>query len=219
MRREVVLTLDGSHTIYVPELDEHYHSTGGAINESEHVFIRAGFDYCRKSVVTVFEAGFGTGLNALLTALRSREMNRKTEFVTIEKYPLPAAVSGSLNFPEQAGKGAAGLFTAIHRASWNRKVVIDKHFVLHKIEGDLVDNIPDCRADVIYYDAFAPSKQPEMWNSDLLRRVVALLEPGGIFVTYSARGEVRRTLKSAGLQIDLLRGAAGKRHMLRAVKI
>lgn len=219
MEREIVLTLDGSSTLYLPELDEHYHSTGGAIDEAMHVFITAGFRYSTGMEPVIFEAGFGTGLNALLTAIESHRLGKKTEYVAIEKYPLPAETVSKMNYPGILGGDAAELYRALHEAPWNTRVEVDGRFSLTKIEGDITDQLPPVRADLIYFDAFAPSKQPELWKPEVLTRVAGLLSTGGIFVTYSAKGEVKRALRTAGMEIELLKGACGKRHMLRGVKI
>jgi tRNA U34 5-methylaminomethyl-2-thiouridine-forming methyltransferase MnmC len=218
MKREIVTTADGSDTLYMPGLDEHYHSVNGAVGESEHVFIRAGFDYCTKKLVTVFEAGFGTGLNALLTALKSENEKRLTTYITVEKYPLSDELISKLNYPLILGSGSAEIFRLIHAAEWERRIRISEFFELKKIKGDLLADRFNEAADIIYFDAFAHSKQPEVWSIDVLERTCSLLGSGGVFVTYSARGELKRNLKALGFEIRLLPGAAGKREMLRAIK-
>jgi len=218
MEREIVTTADGSDTLYMPGLDEHYHSVNGAVGESEHVFISAGFDYCTKNQVTVFEAGFGTGLNTLLTAVRSEKVKRLTTYITVEKYPLSDELISKLNYPLILGAGSDEIFRLIHAAEWERRVRISEFFELKKIKGDLLADRFSEPADIIYFDAFAHSKQPEVWSIDVLERSCSLLGTGGIFVTYSARGELKRNLKALGFEIRLLPGAAGKREMLRAIK-
>jgi tRNA U34 5-methylaminomethyl-2-thiouridine-forming methyltransferase MnmC len=219
MKPEIITTLDGSHTLYISEMDEHYHSTNGAIDESLHVFVRAGFDYCLKTEPIVFEVGFGTGLNALLTALRSEEKRIRTTYITIEKYPLDDSVLSALNYPAIAGGKADTLFSSIHQGSWNEMVTITEWFKILKIEADLCTYEPSVKADIIYFDAFAPSKQPEMWIPDVIQKIARLVSRGGIFVTYSAKGEVRRMLQSNGFRVELLPGAKGKREMIRAVRL
>ncbi|MFO7573981.1 MAG: tRNA (5-methylaminomethyl-2-thiouridine)(34)-methyltransferase MnmD [Bacteroidales bacterium] len=219
MKPEIVTTLDGSHTLYLSEIDEHYHSTNGAVDESLHVFIRSGFDYCQNPEPVVFEVGFGTGLNALMTALRSAEKRIKTTYITIEKFPLDHSVVSALNYPALAGSGADILFSLIHNCRWNEVVPINEWFEIMKVEGDLQTFEPTIQADIIYFDAFAPSKQPEMWRPEVFQKMALLLGRGGIFVTYSAKGEVRRILQSNGFRVELLPGAKGKREMIRAVRL
>lgn len=218
MKREIITTADGSETLYMPDLDEHYHSVNGAIGESEHVFLKAGFDFCTKNPVTVFEAGFGTGLNALLTAIRSEKEKRLTTYITVEKYPLTDEIISQLNYPLILGDDSGRLFRLIHAAEWGNSVAISEFFELRKINGDLLEGNFSASADIIYFDAFAHSKQPEVWSMEVLDRTCSILGTGGIFVTYSARGELKRSLKALGFEITLLTGAAGKREMLRAIK-
>ena len=215
----IVPTKDGSPTLYVKELDEHYHSTNGAVGESMHVYIEAGYDFCGDNPVTVFEVGFGTGLNALLTAVRSAEQKRVTHYVAIENNPLPKELTDSLNYHDLLGKDSRSLFNKIHEADWNRRVEVSEYFSLYKIEGSFLSYHPEIEAGVAYFDAFAPSRQPELWTNQILEKVHAILKSGGIFVTYSARGELKRTLRSIGFKVELLPGASGKREMVRAVKI
>jgi tRNA U34 5-methylaminomethyl-2-thiouridine-forming methyltransferase MnmC len=216
---KIVTTSDGSHTIYVPELDEHYHSIHGAIQESEHIFIRNGFDFCRKDPIHIFEAGFGTGLNALLTAMRSSKEKRVVCYTAIEKFPLEKEIISTLNYPEIAGEEASGIFELIHSAEWDKPVRISESFYLRKIKGDLGVTPLEGLYDLIYFDAFGPDKQPEMWTRDIFKKISELTRKEGIFVTYSAKGEVKRNLRAAGFSLELLPGPPGKRQIIRAVKI
>jgi tRNA U34 5-methylaminomethyl-2-thiouridine-forming methyltransferase MnmC len=219
MKPQIVITLDGSHTIYFDDIDEHFHSTNGAIDESLHVYISAGYDFCTASEPIVFEAGFGTGLNALLTATRADEKRRPTKYITIEKYPLDRSLLDTLNYPAILGDRAAELFTAIHTADWDTETAITEFFTIKKVKGDLHLMVPDFLADIIYFDAFAPSKQPDMWDAQIMGKMAEILTEGGVFVTYSARGELKRRLRSLGFKVDILPGARGKREMIRAIKI
>ena len=152
-------TLDGSHTIYIPELDEHYHSTNGAIQEALHIYISKAYQFSQVSQPTVFEVGFGTGLNALLTALEAEKSQRKTTYVSIEKYPLGPDEYSQLNYASLIGESAVALFEKLHTAEWDSLVEISPWFSLQKLRADLtlLPEIPI--ADVIYFDAFAPNKQ------------------------------------------------------------
>lgn len=219
MKREIIRTADGSKTIYLPEMDEHYHSVNGAIDESMHVFIEAGYQFCKNNPVSVFEVGFGTGLNAMLTAMEAEISRRHTIYSAIEKYPLPHDITDQLNYTDPYGRESAEIFSKIHSSEWGLSVKITEYFTLQKIEGDLLKDEIDCRANIVYYDAFAHSKQPEMWQYDVLGKACNTLEKGGIFVTYSARGELKRNLLSLGFQVTRLPGASGKREMIRAIKL
>jgi tRNA U34 5-methylaminomethyl-2-thiouridine-forming methyltransferase MnmC len=219
MERVITITADGSETLYLPGLDEHYHSVNGAIGESMHVFIEAGFDYFNSDRVSVFEAGFGTGLNALLTAVRSGETKRKTIYTTIEKYPVEKSLLDRLNYGSLLGNKAAELFMMIHDAEWDMPVRISDYFEIRKIRGDIIDDPFYSPADIIYFDMFGFSKQPEGWAFEVLAKTCSQLGKGGIFVTYSSRGELRRNLITLGFSITRLPGASGKREMLRAIKM
>ena len=219
MRMTIIKTFDGSHTLYVPELDEHYHSIHGAVKESEYVFIRNGFEYCKSKSLVIFETGFGTGLNVLLTALRSAESNIKVLYYSIEKYPLSRKIVDNLNYPEYIGGNSADIFGSIHSCSWGTVNKIYKDFSLFKIKGDMATFIPDFQVDLIYFDAFGPDKQPEMWSSEIFSTISGITHTGSLFVTYSSKGAVKRNLRTAGFSTELLPGPPGKRHILRATKI
>ncbi|MDX9811910.1 MAG: tRNA (5-methylaminomethyl-2-thiouridine)(34)-methyltransferase MnmD [Bacteroidales bacterium] len=214
----IVKTADGSDTIFVPELDEHYHSVYGAINESEHIFIKAGLDQCKADPLRIFEAGFGTGLNAFLTLLHSEGSGKKIQYTSIEKYPLDPAIVKSLNYPLLSGDAGSNFFNAIHEAPWEKQFNITGDFSLLKIKADLTDYIPDGAYDLIYFDAFGPGKQPEMWTPQIFDTIASVTVKDGIFVTYSARGEVKRNLIRTGFKVSLLPGPPGKRQFIRAVK-
>lgn len=215
---KLIRTSDGSHTIYIPELDEHYHSIHGAIQESEFIFLKNGFDFCKADPLRIFEVGFGTGLNALLTALRSVDGNREVYYTSIEKYPLDANVISQLNYPELKGKKSADIFNLIHAAPWDRMNVICRNFNLLKINGDLITSPIEGMFDLIYFDAFGPDKQPGMWSSDTFHKISLAASISCIFITYSAKGDVKRNLRNCGFNVTLLPGPPGKRHIIRAIK-
>lgn len=211
-------TLDGSHTIYIPEMDEHYHSTNGAIQEARHIYISKAYLFLQISHPTVFEVGFGTGLNALLTALEAEKLQRKTTYVSIEKYPLDADEYSHLNYASLVGERAVVLFEKLHTAVWNSLVEISPWFSLQKLRADLtlLPEIP--MADVIYFDAFAPNKQESMWSREIFAYLFEHTNNNGVLTTYCAKGDVRRTLQSVGYQVERTDGPPGKREMLRAIK-
>jgi tRNA U34 5-methylaminomethyl-2-thiouridine-forming methyltransferase MnmC len=215
---QLIKTGDGSHTIYVPDLDEHYHSIHGAIQESTYIFIKNGFEVCKADPLNIFEVGFGTGLNALLTAIRSFPGNKEVNYTAVERYPLDKKIINSLNYNDYTGENAGNIFHLIHSASWNIKVNICKNFNLEKIETDFTARPPSGRYDLIYFDAFGPDKQPEMWTREIFNWIAAITNKKGILVTYSAKGEVKRNLRACGFDVTLLPGPPGKRQMISAVK-
>jgi len=215
---QIITTSDGSHTIFVPELNEHYHSVHGAVQESDFIFIGSGFNKSNADPVNIFEVGFGTGLNALLTGLKSIHENRAVNYTTIEKYPLEEAVTGSLNHHIYAGEGGKELFDLIHNAPWEKWITIHKNFNLKKIKGDITKHPVSGKFDLIYFDAFGPDKQPEMWTKDIFAFIASVTEKDGILVTYSAKGEVKRNLQYCGFEVTLLPGPPGKRQIIRAIK-
>ena len=214
---EMIITADGSHTLFVPELEEHYHSINGAMQESLHIFINNGFETSAANPVNIMEIGFGAGLNAFLTAIKAEEQNRKVFYTTIEKYPLPKTITDALNYETQHGNNS-GLLKQIHNAPWNCYCEITQYFTIRKIEADATKTIPEGKYDIIYFDAFAPNKQPEMWTKEMFEKISASTLKSGVFVTYSAKGEVKRNLTSCGFNVELLHGPTGKRHIIRAVK-
>jgi len=222
MELAFVTTADGSHTLYVPELNEHYHSTNGALQESLHVFIEAGFRYVCKSMLRrplhLLEVGFGTGLNALLTLLEAEKKHVEIYYETVEKYPLPPETIEQLNYGRLLPENSAPLFYAIHRAAWGKETPLESWGTLCKKQVDLRDYQPGKTFDLIYFDAFAPTAQPTLWTQEIFRKLHAALSDGGVLVTYSSKGSVKQALRAAGFCVERLPGAAGKRHMLRAAK-
>lgn len=226
---QIKRTMDGSDTLFVPELNEHYHSTFGAVQESNHVFVRHGLMAVDPEInpVLVFEVGFGTGLNALLSRLSRRASDHIIEYTAIERYPLGKEIWEQLNYhtvPENSdspdGPDAAGFYRLLHHAPWEMPVQLDPHFRLTKFNADLCS--ADLRinpVDLIYFDAFAPDIQPELWTAEVFEKMFRLMKPGGILITYSCKGTVKRNLKAAGFAIEKLPGPPGKREILRARKI
>lgn len=220
MEREIEQTADGSHTLFAPELEEHYHSVNGAVQESEHVFIRTGLDYCNKEHLTVFEIGFGTGLNAYLTALKLIKTAQTIHYISIEAYPLPISLTEKLNYPDTIDPKTKTLFHQLHQSEWNKEIQLTSHFYLHKIHADLthfsLNVLP--AVDLIYFDAFAPDKQPDMWSQEIFDSLYKQMNDNGILVTYCAKGAIRRMMLQAGFNVERLPGPPGKREMLRAIK-
>ena len=217
---QLVLTADGSSTIYLREIDEHYHSTFGAVQESEHVFIKAGLHQCHKSSLTIFEVGFGTGLNAYLTLLETMAKPIFVHYLSVEKFPLSFETWSGLNYPLSGNTQNIELFSTLHLSPWNEKIGIAPNFDLTKFSEDLnlfdFNNLP--RFDLIYFDAFSPDKQPEMWTLELFKKLSDQCNEEAIIVTYCAKGAVRRMMKEAGFMPERIPGPPGKREMLRGTK-
>ena len=213
---ELKLSEDGSHTLYVPELDEHYHSVFGARTESMHVFIKSGLDHSDKQDIKILEIGFGTGLNALLTALNKGR--RKIEYHSIEKYPLNSETEDALILSPQQTVEETSVFKAIHEAPWNELTEIIPDFKLLKFEDDLLTVNFNTKYDLVYFDAFGPDVQPELWTKDIFQKIFDTTNTNGILTTYSAKGAVRRAMQSAGFKVERLPGPPKKREMLRCTK-
>ena len=217
---EIEATGDGSHTLFVPGLQEHYHSTYGAITESEHVFIRHGLQAINKDPVTILEIGFGTGLNSFLTYIESQQNKKSIQYYAVEKYPLEIEIIDSLNYPAILSRSGSDsdVFKRIHDSEWDNNITLATGFTLMKIKTDLKIFKPDFSYDLIFFDAFAPEKQPEMWTKEIFENLYDPLWPGGILVTYCAKGNIKQLLKQTGFQVEILAGPPGKRHMIRATK-
>ena len=212
--REIEITNDGSATLYVKELDEHYHSVKGALTESEHIFRDCAFLYrSNGEQVRILEIGFGTGLNAVVTAMAANS-EHPVHYISIEKYPVDSDTLSQLKYGEIVNEK---LYNDIINAEWNREVEITPFFTLEKIEGDyLIDNLPS-NIDVIYFDAFAPEKQPEMWSRKAFERLYATANPNAVLTTYCSKGVIRRMLSEIGFKVERIAGPPnGKREILRA---
>jgi tRNA U34 5-methylaminomethyl-2-thiouridine-forming methyltransferase MnmC len=232
MKRLPVITKDGSHTISIPEMNVTYHSIHGAIQESMHVFIEAGLKAIRPlSVVSnsgqrdhvgevrIFEMGFGTGLNALLTLIESEEAKQSTYYYSVELFPLNNEEVSQLNYCNELHRpGLQPVFEQLHACEWEKDIRITDHFTIHKINADLITLSTDQHFNLIYYDAFAPGAQPELWTTVVFEKLYNLLMPGGILVTYCSKSDVQRAMKAAGFSIEKIPGPMGKREMIRAIK-
>lgn len=220
MSRIIVKTSDNSDTIFDEELQEIFHSKNGALAESQHVFIKNGFNHLaeNKKELKIFEVGFGTGLNAILTLEESLKQDIKTIYHSIEAIPLPESIWSNLNYNDFLDSNSQKIFLELHNLSWNKEHKINENFLFKKIEEKLENYKPETPFDLIYFDAFAPEKQPELWTEIIFSNLYSLLNNQGVLVTYSAKGEVRRDLQKAGFTIEKLAGPPGKREMIRARK-
>ena len=216
--REIFITEDGSTSIFIGGLNEHYHSIHGAIQESMHVYIKNGLYLCKKNTLSILEIGFGTGLNALLTFLETGNKSFKIDYHSIEKYPLLPAEYCLLNFKNSLGEKYVETFLRMHECGWENEIKISSEFILKKIKADLNDWIPTKQYDLIYFDAFAPDKQPDLWTESMFRKMYDTLNNGGILTTYCAKGQVKRNMKAAGFIIESKPGPPGKREITVAKK-
>lgn len=217
MEVEIKLTEDGSHTLFVPAIDECYHSSHGAVQESRHIFIGAALQQCRKTDIVVLEIGFGTGLNALLALTEAERCGKRIHYISLEKYPVAPEKALLLNYPRQLGVDEA-LFRSIHNCAWNVAVAVTPCFTLEKVETDFTLFAHRACYDVVFFDAFSPDKQPEMWSQQQFERIFAACNDSAVLTTYCAKGVVRRAMQSAGFAVERLPGPPGKREMLRARK-
>lgn len=222
MKREIILTKDGSHSISIPEINVTYHSIHGAIQESMHVFINAGLKTALSAnpdFHNILEVGFGTGLNALLTAIEMEKIDKTIYYAALEPFPIDASQARSFNYTELLGrKDLSEDFVRMHECEWNRGLVVTEHVLMHKSPYSLQTFEHKMPFDLIYFDAFAPAAQPELWTKEIFEKMYRLLNPGGILVTYCSKGDVRRAMQSAGFVVEKLTGPPGKREMSRAVK-
>lgn len=221
MKKELIETEDGSHSLYIPEMDENYHSTHGAWTESMHIFIKHGYQLIHKPTCSILEIGFGTGLNAMLTAHMADRLKKETYFHTLEAFPISNKLLSALNFDEKFTKEKPGYdsyFTQIHKSSWEQDEVVHPYFKILKEEIKLQDCKNFKSYDLIYFDAFAPEKQPEMWTEEIFQNMYNVLNPKGVLTTYCAKGVVKRMLKKAGFIVKNYPGPPGKREITVAFK-
>jgi len=223
MKRKIVLTADGSSSVFSEEVNQHYHSHFGALQESMHIFIEAGL--CSDTLsdlksISILEIGFGTGLNALLTYFKSEELQKKIYYETLELYPLSQQETEQLNYPAILPYSTAKeVFTLLHNALWNKKIFISENFTLQKrlISATAATYPPDT-FDLVYFDAFSPEAQPELWTKKVFEPIFNSMKKNAILLTYCTKGSVKNTLKELGFQIEKLPGPTGKREILRARK-
>lgn len=216
---EIRQTADGSKTLYLPELDETYHSSHGAMQEAMHVFIQHGLAFIgqEKKSISVFEMGFGTGLNALLTAQWAEQHSCSIRYIGIELHPIPNDIWQQMDYVQEELERER--YSNIMTAEWGEYHEIEPNFQLKKVEEDILGLQLVEQVDLIYFDAFGPRAQSEMWDLPVLTKMYERLNPGGVFVTYCAQGQMKRNLKSLGFSLESLPGPPGKREMTRAIKI
>ncbi len=216
MKREILITSDGSSTIHLPDWDEQYHSKNGSINETYHVFINSGLKLVSSEKVSILEIGFGTGLNCFITYLEGK---KHIDYVGVEAYPVTAEEVEKMNFISVLdAEKERTVFNKIHEVSWDEKHEITDKFILTK-RKQFFEDIEDVDAfDLIYFDAFGARVQPQLWTEEIFKKMFNSLKENGILVTYSAKGSVRRAMQAVGFTVERLPGPPGKREMLRAIK-
>lgn len=219
MERELRLTKDGSHTLYVLGLDEPYHSMHGAIQESMHVFINQGFQIIRKSSLTILEIGMGTGLNVMLSLVESIKHKTEVYYHAVEKYPLSTLEYNQLNYETLISDIPKGSLFQLHTSTWETKFSLADNFMVKKELSDIRSMNPKRHFDLVYFDAFAPEKQPKLWTKEIFRKLSLLMNPGGILVSYTSKSAVRRALNSSGFAVTKVPGPPGKWEMIRAIRI
>ena len=219
---KLIITSDGSHSLLNEALNETYHSVHGAIQESQHVFIKNGLRYYLESTtsdhLSIFEVGFGTGLNALLTLKAMENTKTPVRYVAVESSPIGEELWESLNYTKALG--LEDIFANLHRTSWeiSNQITPQVSFIKRQTTLQAIE-LEAQSFDVVYFDAFAPNKQPELWTIDILRKVIDAMKVNGVFVTYCAKGQLKRDLKELGLIVETLPGPPGKKEMVRGVKV
>ena len=214
----LILTKDGSHTIFSKEINENYHSKHGAISESLHVFIKNGLEKVEKKSIELLEIGFGTGLNAFLSQNYVEVKKIFSNYHSIEKFPINKEQFKNLNYPKTLGIDKKK-FIDLHDSNWNSLNKLSEYFNLIKIKKDILDYKTNLKFDIIFFDAFSPEKQAEMWSEEILKKMFTFLKKNGFLVTYCAKGIIKRKLKEVGFKVISLPGPIGKREMTMAMKI
>lgn len=220
MKRSIITTSDGSTTIHLEDWNEQYHSKHGAIQEAYHVFLKQGLFALESSKISILEMGFGTGLNALITYSEAEKKDLSIHYTGVEAFPVPHKELKQLNYITQLGNpGLRGVFHKIHTIPWGEEHVLHSFFKLQKLQKDFYEVEDVDKFHLIYFDAFGPRVQPELWTERLFRKMYVALKKSGVLVTYSAKGSVRRNLQEVGFTVERLPGPPGKREMLRALKV
>lgn len=221
MKRKVIRTGDGSHTLEIFDGAEHYHSIHGAVQESRHVYVEMGLQSRHRAVeaLSILEIGLGTGLNAMLTMEYAQKHGLQVRYTTLEAFPLQEEEWSLLNYDELISfPQVSQRWQELHRAAWGKPIKWADGFELLKIHEKVQDVNLEDSFDVVYFDAFGPRHQPEMWEDAVFEKMYSLMRPEGVLVTYSAKGEVRRAMTRSGFAVERLPGPPGKREMLRATK-
>lgn len=226
MQRKIITTNDGSTSIQIVEWDEQYHSKHGAIQEAKHVFIKSGLSHFlklyplgNKDLISILEIGFGTGLNAFITLLEAEKKDLTINYKGIEAFPVSEEEIKQLNYVSVLNaENKQSLFSKMHNLPWEEELSITPFFKLEKLKKQFSEIKKTNAFDLIYFDAFGPRVQPELWTESLFAIMYEALKNNGILVTYCAQGNARRAMQKVGFNVEKIQGPPGKRHMLRAIK-
>jgi len=219
LKREIIQTQDGSTTIHLEEWNESYHSKHGAIQEAKHVFIKNGLSLFKNRTISILEIGFGTGLNAFISFLEGQAFEQNIDYVGVEAYPVAPEEILSMNYVDELNaQSELGIFEKMHKSSWNEKIMLSDSFSLTKRQQFFQEIDDVAQFDLIYFDAFGYRVQPELWSTEIFRKMYNALKDNGVLVTYAARGVVKRSMIEVGFRVEKLEGPPGKREMFRAFK-
>lgn len=224
MKRKIISTSDGSSTIYLPDWDEHYHSKHGAIQEAKHVFINKALEFFiaenNPSEISILEIGFGTGLNAFLTLLYAEKHQINIKYTAVEAFPVKGDELEQLNYVSQLNADEKkSLFKELHSCEWNVSRSITPYFSIKKQQKEFSEISDESVFNIVYFDAFGPRVQPELWTTKIFKLMYNALISKGVLTTYCAQGAARRNMIESGFDIEKLEGPPGKREMLRALKL
>ncbi len=220
MRREIITTSDGSKTIHLPDWDESYHSKHGAVQEAYHVFIKNGLRLFDNRSINILEIGFGTGLNAIITLIEAEKQNLKVNYTGIEAYPVSVEEALEMNYLQSLDAvEKLPLFEKMHQFPFAEQFKLSDNFNFEK-RNIFFNEIEDINSfDLIYFDAFGFRVQPELWSTEIFKKMFHALKDKGVLVTYAARGVVKRSMQEVGFSVEKLAGPPGKREMMRAFKM
>lgn len=219
MKREIIQTQDGSTTIHLEEWNESYHSKHGAIQEAKHVFIKNGLSLFKDKTLSILEIGFGTGLNTFISFLEAQTMGQTINYVGVEAYPVAAEEILSMNYVDELNaQHQLAVFEQMHQSNWGEKIELSDCFSLTKRKQFFQDIDDVAQFDLIYFDAFGYRVQPELWSTEIFKKMYDALKENGVLVTYAARGVVKRSMIEVGFRVEKLEGPPGKREMFRAFK-
>lgn len=219
LNHEIRITGDGSKTLWLTDLKESYHSIHGAYAESQHVFIDNGLDRFKNDNIKILEIGYGTGLNCLLSGIYANSNKKNIEYTGIELYPLTEEINDLLKYDELIDKTHHKLYNMITDASWGEKLRVSDYYRIEKQHEDFITYTTKSCFNVVFFDAFAPEKQNELWTIEVFEKIYGFLEMGGLLTTYCAKGIIKRRLRSIGFEVESLPGPPGKREMTCAWKL
>lgn len=222
MTYTILPTSDGSNTLFTSRFNASYHSIHGALEESKVVFIQLGLQYlanrgCQN--IRLFEMGFGTGLNAALSFQFASQHGLTLHYTGAEAFPVPIETIQQTNLSSLFDTPYDQLYIELHQLPWNQEHLLlqNDHFL--KWHTSLEEFESEHKFDLIYFDAFAPECQPELWSEEILLKMYNLLDHNGVLTTYCAKGIFKRNLKKVGFHLENHPGPGRKREITRAIKM